>query len=463
MALNVRPILSFISAFDAEFGESDKNKEKLEAPVFRFSWTEGVVKKNRLRIVDYATNEEVYNCIITTMSRTHKMHKEVTGNESIVQSCPYSLVNGKKYKAYISVFTVDNVESLESEAVIFHCVTMPEFKFTNFKKFSGDGDSAIAVVESSSLDCVVDYTQNEAEQENLSSYYYELVDYNGKTIYKSATKYVASWDTTLRFSIGGVDETEKELTGEIKYDEAYTIICSGETQHGLILYTEQKFIVKVPVSGVGALIHAENVGDGRVLISSNYKIMDGICSNDNPKYVLDENGKPYAIDLTQGDYVEFVEGFTMYIPYEIIIKGEFKSGELVTLKGKDFIKGTQEYVTTCGILYLKTIDYTTFRFYYFSFEVEKNGILYEIRSDYFRYDKEPVSAEIDLVCYKGWHNIKVNINYDNNYVAVDNKNNDVLLTMLKDYTLSDDDNGNVVLTTDSIVATYDEQGNVTLI
>ena len=462
MALNVRPILSYIPAFDAEFGESDKNKGHLKAPIFSFSWTEGVVRKNRLRILDYNTKEEVYNCKIATMSRTHQLHKVLNENESIEQSTLYNLKNGHKYMAYLSVFTVDDIESEPSEAVIFHCIKMPEFRFTNFTNFTGDGENAIAIVESSSLHCVVDYTQDINEKENLSSYYYELKDYNGKTIYKSATKYVSSWDTTLRFSIGGVDENVT-TSGEIKYDEAYTIICVGETQHGLILYTDQKFIVKVPATGVGALIQVENVGDGRVLISSNYKIMDGICSNENPTYVYDSEGNPYAIDLTQGDYVEFTEGFTMYVPYELIVKGDFGVGKLITLRGKESINGTNNFKDIYGYLSLKTIDYTTFRYYYFSFETEKNGIVHEVRTNYFVSKDELITAEIDLSFYNGWYNIKANVKYDEKYVDITNENNDVLLKLLDEYSLSDDNLGNIKLTINSITVSDDGIGNVALI
>lgn len=427
MALNVRPILSYISAFDAEFGESDKGKEKLEAPIFRFSWSEGVVRKNRVRIVDYDDKTEVYNCVITTMSRTHQLHKLLNGKESIDQDTPYRLENGHKYMAYLSVFTTDNVESEPSEPVIFYCVTTPIFEFTNFSEFSGDGANTIAIVQSSSLDCVVKYTSDTKEQECLSSYYYELIDFNGKTLFKSKIKYSSEWNDTLRFTIGGVNETSQDNLGNINYDERYIIRCVGETQHGLVVNTEQKFIVKLPVSGVGSLIKVKNIGDGRVSISSNYKIMNVQCSNENPKYILDEKGNPYAIDLTQGDYVEFIDGFVMQKPYEFIMKGEFLPGQLVTLRGVgDKIEGTDEYTYNYGYVFLKKIEYTVQPFYYFSFCIEQDGIVYEIRTHYFENQTDLVSAEVDLSYQDGLYNIKAKINYDSTYVVTNDSSENVI-------------------------------------
>lgn len=450
MALNARPVLSYISAFDADFGES-------EAPIFKFSWSEGAVKKNRLRIVDYINKEEVYNCILTTMSRTHKLHRE-----SIIEN---RLKNGYKYEAYITVFTSDGVESEPSEAVIFYCIETPIFNFTNFTEFSGDGENQYAIVRSSSLDCVVKYTSE--EQECLSSFYYELLDFNGKTtLYKSNIKYSTKWNDTLRFTVGGVKQTGTNDLGELKFDEGYIIRCVGETQHGLIISTSQQFIVKLPVSGEGALIKVENIGDGRVLISSNYKIMNVQYSNQDkkPEYILDDEGNPYAIDLTNGDYVEFIEGFNMQKPYELIIQGEFKPEKLVTLKGKEriVVNGEEIFVDVFGCLYLKKITYTTAPFYCFAFCIERENIKYEIRTDYFRYYEDLVPAQIDLSYYNGLYNIKSNILYKTQYSFSDDGNGNVAIMPLVEYGVSDDDIGNVTFITNGIIINDDAMGNLIL-
>ena len=55
MSLNAKPTLSSILAFDAEFGTT--GKENIEAPVLKFSWRDGLARKNRVVIRDYNSNE----------------------------------------------------------------------------------------------------------------------------------------------------------------------------------------------------------------------------------------------------------------------------------------------------------------------------------------------------------------------------------------------------------------------
>ena len=390
MALNAKPVLSSISAFDADFGTS--GKENIPAPILKFSWKDGVVKQNKVVIRDYDTNEKVYDCMITTMALKHQLHNRLdTSNK--VQVVTYNLQNGRKYIANVYVCTADGEWSLASNDVIFYCYSTPIFKFTNFTTFIDDGD--VAVVNNSSVNLVVKYFQD--NDEPLSNYKFELYDYNGKLLDSSATKYSSSYDETLRHTLGGIPETDEDKYGNIQINRAYKVVCKGETQHGIIVNVEQKFIVKLITSGVGALVNAENVEDGTVVIYSNYKIINAECSTENPVYIEDENGKPYAIDLSKGDYVEFVEGFTMKEPYEIIFKGDFKQGKLITLTNVD------RYI---GELFLERITYTTTPFYYFSFVVENNSIHYEARTNYFNKETELINATIDLSYNNGLYNIK---------------------------------------------------------
>ena len=295
MALNVRPTLSSISAFDAEFGTS--GKENIPVPILKFSWRDGVVRKNRVVIRDYDTNEKVYDCTVVTMALKHQLHNPLDTSEK-VQVTTYNLQNGHKYIANVYVYSSDDEESLASNDVIFYCYATPEFKFTNFETYIGEGTTT-AVVNSSSVNLTVRYSQINGEP--LNTYRFELQDYNGATLLVSDTKYSSLADDILRYTIGGIEETVEDKYGNVEVNRAYKIICRGQTQHGTEVYVEQKFIVKLISSGVGALVKAENVGDGTVTIYSNYKIMNAQCSTEEPIYVLDADGNPYAIDLTKGD------------------------------------------------------------------------------------------------------------------------------------------------------------------
>ena len=381
MALNARPTLSIISAFDADFGTP--NKENIPAPILKFSWRDGVVRQNRVVIRDYDTNEQVYDCTITTMALKHQLHNRYDTSDK-VQVVTYNLQNGHKYLANVYVCTTDGEWSLPSNDVIFYCYSTPTFEFKNFTKYLGE-DTKIAVVNNSSVNLNVYYKQDDGEP--LSTYKFELYNYSGLLLDSSETKYSSLAEDTLRYTFGGISETEKDKYGEIIPNREYKIVCSGETQHGIQVKVEQKFIVKLITSGVGALVNAENVGDGTVVIYSNYKIINANCSLENPTYLTDESGNPYAIDLSNGGYVEFIEGFTMLEPYEIILKGSFKLGVLMTLTNADGLKG---YIS------LKEITYTTTPFYYFSYMIERNGFVYEIRTNYFNKETDIVDAEIDV-------------------------------------------------------------------
>lgn len=465
MALSIRPTLSLISAFDAEFGTS--GKEHIEAPVFKFSWRNGVVRRNRLRIIDYDTNEEVYNCIVTSMALRHELHRNNVSedNEEITQYCNYGLINGKKYKACVSVFTTDGIESEPSEWLIFYCYSTPSFEFINFDTLTSGSDNSgdkVAVVNSTSVNLLVKYTQK--ENEKIESYHFELLDSSNKSLYITNTKYNGSDNTEviLRHTIGGIDESVQDSLGNINLDSAYIVICRGQTQHGIEVETRQKFIVKLPITGVGALISAKDQGNGTVIISSNYKITNTQCSNENPIYVLDENGKPYAIDLTKGDYVEIVDGFTMKKPYELIFKGNFLPGKLITLKGSEPIEFSDEYRDVYGYVYLKKVEYTVIPCYYFSFYIERNGIEYEIRTDYYYYDTDLVTAEVD-VSYNddGHYNIKAYFDYHGvKYLLREMSDGCIYLKFVVKHEITDDDNGNVAIMCNDLIVDDDDNGNV---
>lgn len=419
-----KPILYTISAFDAEFGTS--GKELLSAPIFKYSWKDSIARYNKLEIVDYSTNKQVYVCTIKTMRLQHELHRSGTSseNEKITQTVPYNLKNGKKYKARIYVGITNDVNDIlptPSDWVVFYCFPTAQFEFTNFNTFS-DKHNTIAIVNANSLDLSVTYNDNHVNglREPLKYYYFQLKDYNGKVLLTSDTKYSSLSSDVLRYHLGGIAETSENDDGSLKYDEAYTIGCYGETQHGIVVSTEQKFVVKVEAFGVGALVKTKNLGDGRILISSNYKIINANCSTENPKYVYDEDGNPYAVDFTQGDYVEFIDGFTMTSPYEIIFNGDFKPGTLITLKNS---------AQDIGYIGLGKITYTTSPWYYFYFKTEINNVSHEVRTDYFRYSKELVTAKVDFLYQNGLYNIKCIVDDSNYYSYIVNDDNNGLVTL----------------------------------
>lgn len=461
-----KPILSSIPAFDAEFGTN-------EAPIFSFSLEYGsyVARKNRVIIREYDTGTEVYNCKLTTMRLQHKLHKsnvaEPEEGNIEEQTVSYQLTNNKKYIAKVIVYDKDDSPSLESNEVIFYCYKKPTLRFLNFATY--DNSDGVYTVPSTSISFSVKYEQ--ANKLPISSYNFVLKNPNDEIISRSGTKYNVNYGELLRWTAGGVeeiDEIDEENNGDLKPNNEYTVICTVETKHGFVVQIEQKFVVKLECSGVGSLIQVENVGDGTVNINSNYKILNVIYSGENPKYVLDENGNPYAIDLTNNDYVEFIDGFTMIKPWEIVMRGEFGVGNLVTLRQRTVYSNGSVYVRSEGILSRKKITYTTVPYYYFSFKiVDINGFVHEVRSDYFKYSNNIVPAEVCLSYYKERYTLKVNLlintSANNNiYIVTDDNAGNVDVVFLNDYSIKNT-SGNVMLTNYSLLFENDGIGNVALV
>lgn len=447
MALNARPTLSSIPAFDARFGT--EGYEHLEIPVFSFSLDYGayIARENKLQIMEYDTKVLVYEKTVISQQLKHKVDPQFYEGDG--------LQNDKKYIARVAVFDEyddeeDKKKPFYSNEVIFYCYQQPTLSFINFKK-QEDPDE-LPIVESTSVTFAVLYSK--LNNLPMNSYHFELLDHYGNILDKSEVRYNVNPGNILRWAVGGIDETERDENDIIVPNREYKVICTGECKHGFIVHIEQKFIVRLKISGVGALVTAENVGDGTVAINSNFKIMNAYCSTDNPKYLKDKDGNLYAIDLTDGNYVEYIDGFTFEEPYELIVKGEFEVNKLITLKSSD---GTEGYIK------LNKITYTTTPYYYFSFSIEKNGILYEIRSDYFVYNQgDLVVAVLDLRYKDNLYDLFVNVDYKGaTYVLNDDGQGNIGIHFLTEYTLTESD-GNVELTSESVTVSDDGAGNVNM-
>ncbi len=215
-----------------------------------------------------------------------------------------------------------------------------------------------------------------------------------------------------------------------------------------------KIVVKPIASGVGALVKAENVGDGTVVVYSNFKIMNARCSTETPTYLSDEDNQPYAVDLSKNDYVEFIDGFRIRPPYELIFQGNFKEGKLITLTNGD---------GQTGFIALKKISYTNTPFYYFSFETEYGAISHEIRTDYFTFSGKCISAKIDFSFHQNFYNLKANVYPEIvPFTVTDDSRGNVAITFTEGVVVNDDNNGNVVITDHRIIVSDDNNGNITI-
>lgn len=298
----IKPSLNKILAFDASVGTT-----------INFSWTGGQARKNRVIIREYDTQKKVYDCIETTMALKHTLHlSSDTSDDVYTQEVKYALENGKRYIATVIIYDMYSNESLPSNEVTFYCFSTPIVEFINFDNF--DSATKIAKVSYNSVYLNVHYSQSDGEV--LSEYAFVLHNYNGDILLQSKTFYGSTSDDNLQYTLGGITDTEKDANGNLEYNRYYCIDFIGTTTHGMSVKKSQKFVVQKDTGGVGALIGIEKSYDGNIVISSNFRIVNSSFDGEE-KYLKDSDDNPYAIDLTDGQKLNYFDSFSMKEPWYI--------------------------------------------------------------------------------------------------------------------------------------------------
>lgn len=247
----MKPIfyLSAKDSFDASLGKT-----------FTFAWGGNQAVQNRLKIYNNETLDLVYDATETTQKLSHTIPANV-------------LTNNVTYKAVISVYDVNNVESDESEATIFTTYTTPSFSLS-----INDGDTIV----NSSYDVSILYSQPEGEE--LQEYQVELYK-NGTFIWSSGIQY----DITEPINIVGLEDTLE-----------YEIFATGRTLHNMLLQTTKiKFYVSYENKGNFVVCNLTNIPDiGAIRAESNIIVLDGECDIEEV-YTRDNT----CLDITNGTVI----------------------------------------------------------------------------------------------------------------------------------------------------------------
>mgnify|MGYP006967175785 CR=1 FL=1 len=195
MAL-IRPILYSVSAFDAT-----------NSQIFNFNVAGGdQVVKNRLVISKQSDNTIVYDNIQTTFAFRHIVPEN-------------TLINGEYYSAYIVTYNSLDEASDPSLGIQFYCFTTPSFAFSNIPISS--------VINNSSYNFIVTYTQNELE--HLKSYTFNLYNSERVLLATSDIQYISTTPTlplNINYTFNGLNDKE-----------TYYIEANGQTMHGMIVDT----------------------------------------------------------------------------------------------------------------------------------------------------------------------------------------------------------------------------------
>lgn len=276
----VAPILFNKNAFTA-LGES----------TFSFNWSGSQAIKNRLRIFDNVTNQEVYTSVLETFQLKHTIPSNV-------------LQNGKTYWAEVYVIDANSVESPPSNKIIFKCYSTPTWKFVNLVPNQ--------IIQNSFYEVELSYLQPDGEL--LNSYQVSLYSSGQSLLHQSGVLYSTE---SLSYRVSNLSDNQQ-----------YYIRATGRTVNGMELDTGYTLVSVEYVSPtVYSLVKLENLpNEGQIKISYNAQLVTGISSPE-PIYIDSEK-----IDLiNNGAYVYWDNGF------------EIREDGIIQIVGQDF----KDYSVIC--------------------------------------------------------------------------------------------------------------------
>jgi hypothetical protein len=367
--MGYKPTITKIDAFDATKGTT-----------VYFGWRGNAAFANELIIKNSETLDEVYRYRTERqMGLYHEMN--------IAEGATESFINGKLYQATLIVYDKDGVASNESDPITFWCFSTPTFEITN--DFVNTG-----ILTMSSVYLTFKYKQD--ENETLNEYTVKLYDSNNQLLHQSKTYNTSISDGELVYRIEGLQNTHE-----------YKVCVEGITIHGMEVNTDYVlFSIKYDKMGAGALVNLKDIGDGKISIGSNFKILDATAYPDIPKYIDNEE-----VDLRKsGSYVEFDDGFIVDGNYECKVAFRAPSiGNLYTMKNVqgDTIRLSYEYY---DIYNEENNDIV--KKYYFRLNVSGKNTNINIVSDMF--DKLTYGQKVvALIQHKnGYYNLKLKISKD---------------------------------------------------
>lgn len=314
-----------------------------------FSWTGNQAFKNRLRVYNNNTGELVYDVTQESFKLSHTIQAN-------------ALQNGYCYYGIISVFDVNDVESQQSNALIFYCYSTPTITLNI------DNDQ---IVRNSYYDMMIDYYQPEGEQLDA----YKVYLYNGlhELIYSTEIIYDLSSMTVPLTNLE--DNTD------------YYVQVEGSTINGLeFLTNEYHFYVEYVNADVFMVCGLENV-DGKIQVQSNVIAIEGKCTVEE-KYI---DG---AIDVRTG-YVYFDDNFQLSKDLSILITGyDFQVNQMICNIGNT------AYVYFRQGVYESTNNESK---YYFELLVPTDISTYRIQSDFI----DDTSATIQIQKVSDLYNVRV--------------------------------------------------------
>lgn len=310
-----KPIVKSIEPFDINVAVDDV------VAIINFSYSGNQPYNNKLTIYDGKTLEVVGTHIYETryLKNNHVITSEMVSD--------FGLENGKQYAAVITCYDINDVASADSDKVFFWTMTTPSFGFEGI--VSGEN------ISSSSVNCIIDYSQIEGEKLSQTKFYL----YSADKIELSSTEIIYG-SSDIAHTFVGLENTT-----------TYFLRATGQTEHGKNLDTGYvQIFVKYENPGAYALIYANEDSNGTGTVNY-YTNMSVIKSTRDDYDIVDGH-----VDII-GDWLTYDSGFSLDGDFSIALKYPFKTGEVLELSNDQRQKITMSLENIDGFyVFMLNID-----------------------------------------------------------------------------------------------------------
>lgn len=264
-----------------------------------------------------ASNEQVFTFLVLSGDQTIANTLTIKDNETLAtvyinrqvtfafeNTVPAgTLTNGKYYQAYVVTENAAGDKSAQSNTVQFYCYTQPTFAFSNI--------AATGIVSNASYSFEVTY--NQAQNEMLDSYVFNLYNAQGILLSTSGNKYNS--DNTLPLTISHL------FTG-LENNTEYYIEANGVTGGGTQITTGRTriYVQYEQPAFFSNLNLTNNCHGGYITVQANVVGIEGKSDPTPPTYINEQE-----VDLS-GDgekWVKWDDGFE--IPESFTMRMWFRS------------------------------------------------------------------------------------------------------------------------------------------
>lgn len=272
-----KPIIRAITPFDADLGTT-----------VEFSWSGRQMKACKATITDASSGSTAYEATQATFKGVF-----IIPSDS-------GLSNNKNYQITIVVIDMDDTESEISESVLFSCYTTPVITMARLYEDKAETITDGYICGASNIYIRIGYSHPDEETGNLLNTWKIYLYNSAQAILDYSDDLYAS--KTLEYEFSGLMDINE-----------YYLRVEAVTTSGMPVDTG---FVKIVISystpaKFSNLSLTNNATEGNIQLQTFAVSVTGRAKEEPVVYVTDEDDEPYAVDLTDGNEIEFSEGIEL--------------------------------------------------------------------------------------------------------------------------------------------------------